>query len=284
MDNLTEMIRDVLWFHEPDTMASGRLKITGIGCPDHMVPCMIDRPDGTDDYLFMHFSTPVQVWWDGAVRPCPAHTFFLWTPGNRHCFGHPRQHWCHSWIHCSGAAVEQLVAASRIPLNRPVDLGDSSLADHFLQPILNELKETAVPDFVILESYLTLWSRMIDRAVNPAIHGSRIPERILRVTRYLDSHLAAPLTLEDFARIANLSVSRFSAEFRAAMKTSPVNFLLEKRLLHSRHLLRDRNLNIAEVAVLSGFRDPLYFSRRFRIRYGCSPSQYRNRLFSQREI
>lgn len=278
MDDLTETLRDVLWFHEPDVMASERMRIVGIGCPDHMAPCMVDRPRGTDDYLFMYFPTPVHVWWDGAVRPCPAHTFFLWTPGHRHCFGHPQQRWCHCWMHCSGPAVEQLLEASHIPLNQPLDLGSPYLTDRCLKPILDELKESAAPDFTILESYLAIWVRLIDRAVNPVDRSGRIPERILRTVRYLNVHLAEPVSLEKLAGIANLSISRFSAEFRTAMGTSPINFFLEQRLHHAAHLLRDRNLNIAAVAEMTGFCDPLYFSRQFRRKYGVSPLQYRRKL------
>jgi len=267
-----------MWFHGTSLAAGDRLKIIGIGYPDNMVPCMVDRPHGTDNYLFMYFPTPVQVWSEGAIRPFPAHTLFLWTPGNRHTFGHPQRRWCHCWMHCAGPVVDRLVTASRIPVNQPLALANSYLPDHYLKPIHDELKETRDPDFPVLEAYLTLLIRMTDRTVNPDRQESRIPERVMEASHYLNAHLAQPITLTALADHVHLSVSRFSAEFRAAMGTSPMRFLLEQRLLHAVHLLRDRNLNIAEVSRLAGFNDPFYFSRQFCRKYGQSPLHYRRTL------
>lgn len=278
MHYLTGTDTSVIWFHDSDLASSERLRIVGIGYPDHMVPGMVDRPHGTDDYLFMHFPTPVEVWSEGAIRPFPAHTFFLWTPGKRHTFGHPQRAWCHYWLHCSGPLVAELLNSAHIPLNQPISFGDSYLPDHCLRPLHDELKEELVPDLTILEACLTLWVRRLDRAVNPDIRNSRVPERILKATQYLNTHLARPIRLEDVAGSVNLSVSRFSAEFRKAQGISPMKFLLEQRLRHAAHLLRDRNLNIAEVSQRTGFNDQFYFSRQFSRKYGDSPLQYRRKL------
>jgi AraC-like DNA-binding protein len=55
--------------------------------------------------------------------------------------------------------------------------------------------------------------------------------------------------------------------------------VLELRLQRARSILtslRHKGLKVSELALTSGFNDISYFNRRFRQRFGCSPTQYRN--------
>ena len=227
----------------------------------------------------MHFPCPVQVWSDGAIQRFPSHTFFLWTPGNRHTFGNVETEWQHYWLHCAGAFVEELVASSAIQVNRPLPFINSSLPDEYLKLMKNELKYENFPDFSILKSYLTLWVRMIVRNVHPQKHHSLMPERIQKCLSFLSTHLSEPLSLAQIAVEANISASHFSAEFQRCVGASPIAFLLAQRLKHAAMLLRDKNQNIQQVAESSGFQDAFYFSRQFKKSYGLCPSEYRKRFF-----
>lgn len=99
---------------------------------------------------------------------------------------------------------------------------------------------------------------------------------IARALELARLHLAEPgLRVEHLARAAALSRSSFMERFRAAVGTSPMRYLEERRLRETRHLLAETELPVASVARASGFADPLYFSRRFRSATGQSPSAYR---------
>jgi two-component system response regulator YesN len=49
------------------------------------------------------------------------------------------------------------------------------------------------------------------------------------------------------------------------------------RLGRSRQLLSATNDMISEVAYKVGYSDPIYFARRFKAKYGVSPSEYRKK-------
>ncbi len=272
------MDRRVLWPRDRAREVSDGLTIDGIGLYDDMTPCMVDRPRGTADWLLMHFHTPVVVHHAGELRTYPPHTFFLWSAGSRHTFGNTRRGWTHSWMHCHGSVVDRAIAAASIPLDRPIAFPDSYAIDRHLENIYAELTAFAAPDPVIVESYTRIWIRSIDREANPAAHPTRVPARILKAIRYIESRLAEPISLADLAHQALLSVSRFSSEFRAHVGASPIEYVLHLRLRHATHLLRDRNLKIADIATRVGFADAFYFSRMFRRAFGVSPMQYRQRL------
>ena len=65
--------------------------------------------------------------------------------------------------------------------------------------------------------------------------------------------------------------------FKEKMGCSPKECLMELRIRHAQTLMQEnRNLknSIAQIALLSGFRDPCYFSRAFKRRVGCSPAEF----------
>ena len=52
-------------------------------------------------------------------------------------------------------------------------------------------------------------------------------------------------------------------------------YLLQMRLNRARNLLMHNELSVKEVAFMTGFNDPLYFSRVFRKKFGGPPTEAR---------
>jgi AraC-like DNA-binding protein len=68
--------------------------------------------------------------------------------------------------------------------------------------------------------------------------------------------------------------------FRSEIGSTPLRFLIDTRLQAAAERLdaaAEERMSISEIAHLCGFREPLYFSRVFRSRFGLSPQQYQNR-------
>ncbi|WP_114087219.1 AraC family transcriptional regulator [Thalassospira profundimaris] len=96
-----------------------------------------------------------------------------------------------------------------------------------------------------------------------------------RVTDYIAAHLECAITLDDLASVAGLSVFHFSRMFRASLGEAPHQFVLRKRVEQARHMLRDRQLGLAEIAVRCGFSSQAHFTTRFGHIVGVSPARYR---------
>jgi AraC family transcriptional regulator of arabinose operon len=93
--------------------------------------------------------------------------------------------------------------------------------------------------------------------------------------RHLRAHLNEPPSLPKLAALSHLSVSRFAHLFREQVGLSPLAFLERERLNRAAQLLTLTSRPVARVALEVGYEDALYFSRRFRARYGVGPRQYR---------
>jgi len=83
------------------------------------------------------------------------------------------------------------------------------------------------------------------------------------------------LTVEQFARMTNRSISAFKKEFYQYYHTTPGRWLVQKRLELAKSILDAGNKSISEVAFNSGFENLSHFSRVFKEKYGAAPSKYK---------
>ena len=100
-------------------------------------------------------------------------------------------------------------------------------------------------------------------------------ERITRVCDHISGHLDGEFTIGDLARVACLSVSRFSWLFKESVGIAPVKFLEARRMEKARHLLLTTDLPVQEIGQQVGFSNAQHFSTRFRRLTGQSPRAFR---------
>jgi len=102
--------------------------------------------------------------------------------------------------------------------------------------------------------------------------------RLARVFEYIEDNLDQPLELAQLAALCDLSVTRFSRQFRLATGAPPYRYVLEKRCERARSLLRQQNLTLIDVAGQCGFCNQEHLTRHFRRYTGITPGAYRRRL------
>jgi AraC-like DNA-binding protein len=101
--------------------------------------------------------------------------------------------------------------------------------------------------------------------------------RIAEAVTYLEEHFLQPVTLQELADKAFLSKRQFLRVFTQNYHTTPVDYIIRRRLDYSCTLLRDPSLSVQHVALESGFRDQNYYARQFRKVYLTTPSEYREK-------
>lgn len=101
-------------------------------------------------------------------------------------------------------------------------------------------------------------------------------ERVQRAVSYLESNFQSKLTIQDLARISNLSPFHFSRLFTRFVGLSPHEYILSCRLQYSARLLRAHpEYSIGDVALTSGFSDQSHFTRSFCHAFSKTPRAYR---------
>lgn len=100
--------------------------------------------------------------------------------------------------------------------------------------------------------------------------------RIIKAVEYLNRNLAKPLRMEDLAKQSHFSSFHFQRIYKSVLDESPYETILRLRLEKSVFLIKHRpHLKLAEIAIQSGFETYENFSRQFKNRFNCSPSQYK---------
>lgn len=92
---------------------------------------------------------------------------------------------------------------------------------------------------------------------------------------WLEANLHRPLTLDDIARQASVSVRTLTRRFREQAGTTPLRWLSSARVHRAQQLLESTDLPVERVAAEAGFGSPVTLRAHFARRVGASPLAYR---------
>lgn len=102
-----------------------------------------------------------------------------------------------------------------------------------------------------------------------------VPPQLGLATDFINRNYARPLSLEDVAKAAGVSVSHMHMLFRTQLGESPHQYLIQKRLRIAGHALAAGNVSVKAVAAEVGYPNAENFCRAFRKFFGRSASEYR---------
>lgn len=91
---------------------------------------------------------------------------------------------------------------------------------------------------------------------------------------YLKIHIFDyDLKVDNLHLLCNISDTYFRKIFISNFGMSPQKYIVNKRISHAKSLIDNGDFDsISELSNIVGYKDPLYFSRAFKSRYGVSPS------------
>lgn len=81
-------------------------------------------------------------------------------------------------------------------------------------------------------------------------------------------------SIDQMARLANLSTSRFAALFKNEFGVSPTEDLIRQRIDRAKTLLSNARVSVREISLECGFESVHYFHRAFKKRVGVTPKHY----------
>jgi transcriptional regulator GlxA family with amidase domain len=93
--------------------------------------------------------------------------------------------------------------------------------------------------------------------------------------RWLDDNLHEPLTLEDIAKQAAMSVRTLNRRFREQTGTTPLQWLLHARVRRAQHLLETSPYSIESISARVGFGSATAFREHFQRFVSTTPQAYR---------
>ncbi|QGG55704.1 AraC family transcriptional regulator [Paenibacillus sp. B01] len=270
----------------PSEASAGELYVlfSGQGSP---LPGHRNGP-GIHDYALIHTVSSgrgVFRWRDAEHRLEAGDTFVIF-PGELFFYEADEQEpWTYEWVAFRGYAVRPLLAAAGLDPASPVlagrGCGDAPQLYGRLRDALAGGSSAALSD---LEA--AGWLRLLlcelarfqpERMRTPARSTDAARRQVDQAVRWLQTHYAEPVSIQELARRLGYHRTHLSKLFRAFTGLSPMQYLGELRMSRAKDLLAT-DLSVEQIASSCGYADPLYFSRHFRRSFGLSPTAYRQGL------
>lgn len=104
--------------------------------------------------------------------------------------------------------------------------------------------------------------------------------KMRRAVMLMEQALEEPLDCEAIASRVGLSQRQLERQFKHYTGLSPLKYYIALRLAKAHSLLQQTKLSVAQVAASSGFGSLEHFSRAYRARFGCPPSEDRSQTWT----
>ena len=138
-----------------------------------------------------------------------------------------------------------------------------------------ELSKDELGKALMLDAYINLLLCKVFRKifVKDGEKDRLIPQDILD---YISQHFNEKISLSDLSQRCFYNPAYFSRLFKKAFNMSFTDYIMDIRLKHCCELLKTTDYAIATIIYECGFSDRTTFYERFKNKYGCTPSEYRN--------
>ena len=114
-----------------------------------------------------------------------------------------------------------------------------------------------------------------DKSSVSDLSAMRYKEQFLGIRAAVHANYTADCRVEDMARLANMSMSRFFTIYKQIFGISPQKDLNNSRLQRAKIMLSNSSYSVEKISELVGFNNQYHFIRQFKKSTGMSPGQYR---------
>ena len=247
--------------------------VSGVGISDpeyHVV-----RPAGLVSYQILYTRSGAgMLEIDGRKLPQDPGSIFLISPGVPHEY-YPREGmWETVWVVFRGAYIRELMSGlgfadwNERSLEPAALSGMERIFSRILSAVADPLGGGERSSLLVYEYILEARDLLLGGARRPGGQADRAVE-------YIEVHFSEDITLELLAELTGVSLQHFCRVFRAQTGMRPMEYLARKRVSEAKRLLGSTDCSVAEIARLTGYRDPTYFGAVFRRYEGTTPTEYR---------
>lgn len=153
---------------------------------------------------------------------------------------------------------------------------ESGASDYLSKPFNFQILKTKIGNLLDLKkSVKDTYSKQIQLIGQEVVTESANLRLLNTIMKYIESKLSdSNLSVEELSK--HVGMSRGSLYYKLIELTgqSPIEYIRSVKLEKAAALLENSELNVAQVAYITGFGTPSYFSRMFKVKYGIVPSEY----------
>lgn len=144
--------------------------------------------------------------------------------------------------------------------------------------ILSELKYKNDSYNAICQNYLEILVLQLcrkDHVSYDIVETQQSSRECNKVKHYIETNYHDKITLEHLSKLSSLNKYYLTHKFTEMYGKSPISYLNQVRIMACKDLLRTTNQSIEEIANMTGFSSPSYFSQTFQKTCKMTAHQYR---------
>ncbi|MBX3253751.1 MAG: helix-turn-helix domain-containing protein [Chitinophagaceae bacterium] len=103
-------------------------------------------------------------------------------------------------------------------------------------------------------------------------------DRLVPVIQYIKNNISSTISLNTLADLAYMAVPSFCRFFKGRMGVSPLQYILEERMVLAQRLLIELDKPVYEIAGRCGYNSDSHFCKIFKAHFGISPHRYKSNV------
>lgn len=154
-------------------------------------------------------------------------------------------------------------------------LCDEKFGDTFVEIYELLSKGDELSRITAIGRFYSLFAEML-----PHLSEAKAPDcspPVAKALAYIDAHAVENFSMAQLAKECFVSESRLYHLFSEEMKTSPVVYRNEVRIIRSIEYIKTGHQTVEEISAALGFRSAAYFRRVFKDITGMTPTEYRKK-------
>lgn len=153
---------------------------------------------------------------------------------------------------------------------------ESGANDYLTKPFNFDILNTKIKNLLVYNRSLKdAYSKQI-QVTGKEIQVESTDAKLLdTIVRYIDAKLNDPeLSVEELSKHVGMSRGSLYHKLLELTELTPIEYIRSVKLERAAALLEKSDYNVAQIAYMTGFGTPSYFSRLFKSRYNVLPSEY----------
>lgn len=260
------------------------MKINTIGYHHtHDADFIIERPNGSGDYLLLIIKTPALFRFAGKEEIVPAASVILYSKDTPQYYRALGSAFGNDWIHFQLTEEDLLFLRTlQIPFDKVISLSSIQDLSYFIKKISYE----KYSNNLYQKETMTLYMNLLFYKLSELIYSTKKEEpdyhyekmALLRSKIYTMPY--ENWSIEGLSHELSMSKSRFQHIYKNIFGISVMNDVILSRIEHAKYLLSTTNLPIHQVAAMCGYPCSVHFMRQFKSRENVTPSEYRKRFLA----
>ena len=142
-----------------------------------------------------------------------------------------------------------------------------------LKALQSEVESKMLEDELLNELYFRMLQDKYGFMLQELCAQNSSFSRISKVVKLIHSKMEKKISIDEMARLADMSSTSFHKLFKEALNDTPVQYIKKVRLEKARQLILHENNKAVEASQKVGYDSPTQFNREFKRYFGITPSK-----------